>query len=75
MRLELLGCSFIPQHSDARVLEQLIYKWEHARQVIGRVLADAYGALLDAGLAVGPQQIERDVRALLHDNFTEFLSR
>ena len=75
MRLELLGCSFIPQHSDARVLEQLIYKWEHARQVIGRVLADAYAKLLDAGLAVGPQQIERDVRALLHDNFTEFLSR
>src|SRR5438552_7922824 len=25
-RLELLGSSFIPQHSDARVLEQLIYK-------------------------------------------------
>jgi hypothetical protein len=75
MRLELLGCSFIPQHSDARVLEQLIYKWEHARQVIGRVLTDAYANLLDAGLAVGPQQIERDVRALLHDNFTEFLAR
>src|SRR5207248_4150352 len=25
-RLELLGSSFIPQHSDASVLEQLIYK-------------------------------------------------
>ena len=33
-RLELLGTSFIPQHSDARVLEQLIYKWQHSRDVI-----------------------------------------
>lgn len=29
MRLEQLGTSFIPQHSDARVLEQLICKWGH----------------------------------------------
>ncbi len=27
MRFELLGTSFIPQHSDSRVLDQLIYKW------------------------------------------------
>ncbi len=27
-RIEMLGMSFIPQHSDARVLEQLIYKWK-----------------------------------------------
>ncbi|HBM79570.1 MAG TPA: glucuronate isomerase, partial [Clostridiaceae bacterium] len=26
-RMEMLGLSFIPQHSDARVLDQLIYKW------------------------------------------------
>ena len=35
MRIELLGTSFIPQHSDARVLDQLIYKWDHSRQIIG----------------------------------------
>jgi hypothetical protein len=29
MRVELLGLSFTPQHSDARVLDQLIYKWSH----------------------------------------------
>src|SRR5438874_6008804 len=34
MRIELLGTSFIPQHSDARVLDQLIYKWDHSRAVI-----------------------------------------
>ena len=34
MRLELLGLSVTPQHSDARVLDQLIYKWRHARRII-----------------------------------------
>ena len=33
-RLELLGPTFIPQHSDASVLEQVIYKWRHAREFI-----------------------------------------
>ena len=28
-RLELPGTTFIPQHSDARVLEQVIYKWRN----------------------------------------------
>ena len=37
MRMELLGLSFIPQHSDARVLDQLIYKWGHSRQIIASV--------------------------------------
>jgi len=29
MRVNLLGNTFIPQHSDARVLEHLLYKWTH----------------------------------------------
>ena len=41
-RLELLGTSFIPQHSDARVLDQLIYKWPHSRRVLAGALADEY---------------------------------
>ena len=32
MRFELLGTSIIPQHSDGRVLDQLLYKWDHSRQ-------------------------------------------
>jgi hypothetical protein len=31
LRLELLGLSFTPQHSDARVLDQILYKWDHSR--------------------------------------------
>jgi hypothetical protein len=33
-RIELLGASFIPQHSDARVLEQVIYKWRNTRATL-----------------------------------------
>ncbi len=36
-RIELLGTSFIPQHSDARVLEQLVYKWKHSRRCVADV--------------------------------------
>ena len=27
LRIEMLNDNFIPQHSDARVIDQLIYKW------------------------------------------------
>src|SRR5690606_35837747 len=37
MRFELLGVSVVPQHSDARVLDQLIYKWAHSRKIIADV--------------------------------------
>jgi len=41
-RIEMLGTSFIPQHSDARVLEQVIYKWNNTRRTLARILADTY---------------------------------
>ncbi|MFN7141825.1 MAG: glucuronate isomerase, partial [Limisphaerales bacterium] len=34
LRLELVGLSVTPQHSDARVLDQIIYKWRHSREII-----------------------------------------
>ncbi len=64
MRLELLGLSFTPQHSDARVLEQLIYKWRHSRTLIADVLAEKYVDLLRAGRPTTAKEIERDVRLL-----------
>ena len=75
MRLELLGTSFIPQHSDARVLDQLIYKWDHSRQVIGKVLTDKYADLARTGFRVTDEHVRRDVRLLLRDNFLDFLGR
>ena len=72
-RLELLGQSFIPQHSDARVLEQLIYKWKHARRQIADALSGSYEQLLQNGRAVTREEIARDVRRMFEGNFNEWL--
>jgi len=75
MRIELLGSSFCPQHSDARVLDQLIYKWDHSRQIIASVLADQYARLEESGYEVSVQQMKHDARLLLRDNFRDFVTR
>jgi len=72
-RLELLGLSIILQHSDARILDQLIYKWKHSRQIISKVLIDKYQDLLDSGWIITQDEIGRDVAALLGGNFEGFL--
>ncbi len=72
-RFELLGPSFIPQHSDARVLEQLIYKWRHARKEIADALYDSYARLLDSGRAVTSEEISRDVRRMFSGNFNDWV--
>ena len=72
-RFELLGQSFIPQHSDARVLEQLIYKWKHARRQIAEALYDSYEQLLNRGRAVTTEEISRDVNRLFSGNFYDWI--
>jgi len=72
-RIELLGTSMIPQHSDCRVFEQLIYKWEHSRRIIGKVLADKYEKLYLSGWRVTEEEIKRDMDDLLNRNFWRFL--
>jgi len=72
-RLELLGTSFIPQHSDARILDQLIYKWDHSRRLIADSLSRSYSALVRDGWALTEGQIERDVVGLFQDNFRRFV--
>lgn len=74
MRLELLGLSFTPQHSDARVLDQVIYKWEHSRQVIADVLTDKYLGLAAAGWLPAEAEIRRDVQELFGGAFRRFCS-
>jgi hypothetical protein len=59
MRLELIGLSVTPQHSDARVMDQIIYKWRHSRRILARVLADKYADLADSGWAVTDSEIQR----------------
>lgn len=72
-RLELLGTSFIPQHSDARILEQLIYKWHHSREIIAESLCESYERLLQSGRAVTRLEMERDVTRLLRGNFLDWI--
>jgi len=75
MRFELLGTSFIPQHSDARVLEQVVYKWIHSRAIIGKVLAEKYADLSAAGWTVTEDEIHRDATDLLGGNFWRFVGK
>ncbi|MCF7762677.1 MAG: glucuronate isomerase [Verrucomicrobia bacterium] len=72
MRIELLGLSFTPQHSDARVLDQLIYKWSHSRQIITKVLVEKYDALAATGWEPTQNEIARDVNNLLGGAFESF---
>lgn len=74
-RLELLGLSVIPQHSDARILDQLVYKWKHSRQIIANVLVEKYQTLLDVGWTLTDSEIERDVQNLFGGNFDRFLDQ
>jgi len=74
MRLELLGTSFVPQHSDARILDQLVYKWEHSRRTIAKILVDKYVDLEQSGFKVTAKHIQADVARLLRDNYREFIA-
>lgn len=73
-RLEMLGQTFIPQHSDARILDQIIYKWPHSRYVITDSLIASYRALARDGWRLTTDHIERDVKLLFQDNFRNFVN-
>lgn len=72
LRLELIGLSMTPQHSDARVLDQLIYKWRHSRRAIAPALTAKYLDLAAAGWEPTRAEIERDVRDLFGGAFERF---
>ena len=72
-RVELLGTSFIPQHSDARVLDQLVYKWAHSRRAVGEVLCRSYERLLADGRAVTRAEVARDAGRLFRGNFSRWV--
>jgi hypothetical protein len=75
MRLELIGLSVTPQHSDCRVLDQLTYKWSHSRPILAKVLAEKYDDLAATGWQPTREEIERDVHGLLGGAFEEFVGR
>ena len=63
-RLELLGTSFVPQHSDARILDQLLYKWPHSKKTIAPVFASKYESLRAAGWPLTEADIQRDIATM-----------
>ena len=76
-RIEMLGASFIPQHSDARVLEQVIYKWRNTRRTLTPILAGTFQTLAEDG---GPdsgivtrEAIRRDITRMFRGNFENFV--
>lgn len=73
MRMELLGPGFIPQHSDSRVLEQLLYKWDHSRKVIGKVLTDKFDEMRQTGRTPKAEEVKRTVKDFFSGNFKRFL--
>jgi hypothetical protein len=74
MRIELVGLSCTPQHSDCRVLDQLIYKWDHSRAVLAKVLADKYEDLAATGWEPSRPEIQRDVHDLFGGALETFLA-
>jgi hypothetical protein len=73
MRIELLGVSVTPQHSDARVLDQVIYKWDHSRKIISNVLQEKYADLDASGWEVTQEDVERDVKDYFGGALEKFL--
>jgi hypothetical protein len=71
-RLEMLGTSFIPQHSDARVLEQVIYKWRNTRRTLAPILTSAFRLLQEDGGKITRAAIRREITRLFRSNFESF---
>ena len=74
MRIDLLGLSFIPQHSDARITDQLIYKWFNFKSVLKKVMTEYYLKLQLNNFPITEEIIYRDITNLLKSNAVNFLN-
>lgn len=74
-RIEMLGTSFIPQHSDCRILEQLLYKWTHSRRTIADILFNQYMELILDGYPLTAQHVDRDVKRMFSGNFQTLIGK
>jgi hypothetical protein len=73
-RFEMLGLGFIAQNSDARVLEQLIYKWRNTRRSIGPILARQLELLSSDGRGITKADVETAVTRLFRTNFENWIT-
>jgi hypothetical protein len=68
----MLGSTTIPQHSDARVLEQVIYKWRNTRRTLAPILTNTFRLLEADGREVTRHEIRREITRLFRTNFESF---
>jgi len=60
-RFELLGDNFILQHSDARIIDQLVYKWLDFKSVYIKVMVEKYNKLLSLGYKIKASDLEKKI--------------
>lgn len=75
MRLEMMGTAFTFNHTDCRVVDQLLYKWKHSRESLVPVLVTQYRKIVDAGWPVSEADIRRDVQLLCGGSYEAFLAK
>lgn len=75
MRIEMLGWGFTAQHSDARVIEQLIYKWSHSKSIIADILIDKYNNLLQSGWSLDYDEVSRDIQKIFCGSYESFMDK
>merc|ERR1712087_531080 len=75
MRLEMMHTGFTAQHSDSRILDQLVYKWTHSRRIIAEMLLKQYTLLEQVGWPISLEDIQRDAHRLLGGAYEEFLAK
>lgn len=75
MRLEMMGTAFTFNHTDSRVLDQLLYKWKHSRESLVPVLVAQYQKIVAAGWQVSEADIKRDVELLCGGSYEAFMAK
>jgi glucuronate isomerase len=60
-RFELLGDNFILQHSDARIIDQLVYKWLDFKTIYIKVMVEKYHKLLSLGYKIKASDLEKKI--------------
>lgn len=68
-RIDLLGSTFIPQHSDARVLEQLIYKWKVTKEALTNILGKKYEKLINMGWTITEEDLKTEIERFFQTNY------
>lgn len=66
--LSSLGTRFVPYSAQAVLLEQMLGRWQLAKEQIWQTLCDAYLPLARSGYELSSSAVERDVRKLLSGN-------